>query len=143
ECKYLQERDAAQKRVKDIGLQLSELHAAFDDKNKYALQQKLVIDLEATEAKLAEDAQERDVVLTKVKVLEDRVRALEDKLKETEGKSAEDVITEEEKAIDWAGIYAGLNPCFECGHGAEYGGPGEEKEVHDGQVVPPQDEEDL
>ncbi|MCI86827.1 hypothetical protein A2U01_0108108, partial [Trifolium medium] len=27
ECKYLQERDAAWKKVKDIGLQLSELHA--------------------------------------------------------------------------------------------------------------------
>ncbi|MCI67085.1 hypothetical protein A2U01_0088343, partial [Trifolium medium] len=55
ECKYLQERDAARKRVKDIGLQLSELQATFDDyKNKYALQQKLVVDLEVTEAKLAE-----------------------------------------------------------------------------------------
>ncbi|MCI70118.1 hypothetical protein A2U01_0091381, partial [Trifolium medium] len=31
ECKYLQERDTARKRVKDIGLQLSELQAAFDD----------------------------------------------------------------------------------------------------------------
>ncbi|MCI75319.1 hypothetical protein A2U01_0096587, partial [Trifolium medium] len=31
ECRYLQERDAARKKVKDIGLQLSELHAAFDD----------------------------------------------------------------------------------------------------------------
>ncbi|MCI68295.1 hypothetical protein A2U01_0089555, partial [Trifolium medium] len=65
ECKYLQERDASRKKVKDIGLQLSELHAAFDDyKNKYALQQKLVIDLEATEAKLAEVVQERDTLLT-------------------------------------------------------------------------------
>ncbi|MCI82693.1 hypothetical protein A2U01_0103967, partial [Trifolium medium] len=55
ECKYLQERDAARKRVKDIGLQLSELQAAFDDnKNKYALQKKLVGDLEVAEAKLAE-----------------------------------------------------------------------------------------
>ncbi|MCI79129.1 hypothetical protein A2U01_0100400, partial [Trifolium medium] len=55
ECKYLQERDAARKRVKDIGLQLFELQAVFDDyKNKYALQQKLVIDLEVAEAKLAE-----------------------------------------------------------------------------------------
>ncbi|MCI44519.1 hypothetical protein A2U01_0065758, partial [Trifolium medium] len=63
ECKYLQERDAARKRVKDIGLQLSELHAAFDDyKNKYALQQKLVMDLEATETKLAEVVQERDTL---------------------------------------------------------------------------------
>ncbi|MCI68049.1 hypothetical protein A2U01_0089308, partial [Trifolium medium] len=55
ECKYLQERDAARKKVKDIGLELSELHASFDDyKNKYALQQKLVINLEATETILAE-----------------------------------------------------------------------------------------
>ncbi|MCI66375.1 hypothetical protein A2U01_0087633, partial [Trifolium medium] len=47
ECKYLQERDAARKKVRDIGLQLTELQAAFDDyKNKYALQQKLVVDLE-------------------------------------------------------------------------------------------------
>ncbi|MCI77506.1 hypothetical protein A2U01_0098776, partial [Trifolium medium] len=45
----------------------------------------------------------------RVKDLEDRVRRLEDKLKETEGKSAEDVITEEEKTVDRAGIYAGLS----------------------------------
>ncbi|MCI07184.1 hypothetical protein A2U01_0028249, partial [Trifolium medium] len=91
-------------------LQLSELHAAFDDyKNKYALQQKLVIDLEATELKLAEVVQERDTLLTKVKGLEDKVRGLEDKLKETEGKGAEGVFTEEEKAVDRAGIYAGLS----------------------------------
>ncbi|MCI65337.1 hypothetical protein A2U01_0086595, partial [Trifolium medium] len=84
--------------------QLSELHAAFDDyKNKYALQQTLVIDLEATESKLAEVVQERDTLLTKVEGLEDRVRALEDKLNETEGKSAYDVITEEEKAVDRVG----------------------------------------
>ncbi|MCI73065.1 hypothetical protein A2U01_0094329, partial [Trifolium medium] len=70
ECKYLQERDAARKRVKDIGLELSELHAAFDDyRNKYALQQKLMIDLEVTETKLAEVVQERDALLTTVKGL--------------------------------------------------------------------------
>ncbi|MCI57294.1 hypothetical protein A2U01_0078545, partial [Trifolium medium] len=87
-----------------------ELHAAFDDyKNKYALQQKLVIDLEATETKLAEVVQESDTLLTTVKGLEDRVRALEDKLKETEGRDAEDVITEEERAVDRAGVYAGLS----------------------------------
>ncbi|MCI59576.1 hypothetical protein A2U01_0080831, partial [Trifolium medium] len=87
-----------------------ELHAAFDDyKNKYALQQKLVMDLEVTEAKLAEVVQEMDTLLTTVKGLEDRVRALEDKMKETEGKGAEDVITEEEKAVDRVGIYAGLS----------------------------------
>ncbi|MCI61854.1 hypothetical protein A2U01_0083111, partial [Trifolium medium] len=67
ECKYLQERDAARKIVKDIGLQQSELYAAFDDyKNKYALQQKLVMDLEATKTKLAEVVQERDTLLTTV-----------------------------------------------------------------------------
>ncbi|MCI54031.1 hypothetical protein A2U01_0075278, partial [Trifolium medium] len=44
-----------------------------------------------------------------VKGLEDRVCELEDKLKETEGRSAEDVITEEEKAVDRAGVYAGLS----------------------------------
>ncbi|MCI68310.1 hypothetical protein A2U01_0089570, partial [Trifolium medium] len=58
------------------------------------------MDLEVTEAKLAEVIQEMDTLLTTVKGLEDRVRALEDKLKETEGKGAEDVITEEEKAVD-------------------------------------------
>ncbi|MCI97170.1 hypothetical protein A2U01_0118471, partial [Trifolium medium] len=31
ECRYLQERDAARKKMKDVGLQLSELQAAFDD----------------------------------------------------------------------------------------------------------------
>ncbi|MCI40720.1 hypothetical protein A2U01_0061953, partial [Trifolium medium] len=31
ECEYPQERDAARKKVKDIGLQLSELQATFDD----------------------------------------------------------------------------------------------------------------
>ncbi|MCI68675.1 hypothetical protein A2U01_0089936, partial [Trifolium medium] len=82
-----QERDAARKKVKDIGLQLSELHAAFDDyKNKYTLQQKLVVDLEVAESKLAEIVQERDALLIMVKGLEDKVRALEDKLKETEGR---------------------------------------------------------
>ncbi|MCI33561.1 hypothetical protein A2U01_0054778, partial [Trifolium medium] len=71
------ERDAARKKVKDIGLRLSELHAAFDDyKNKYALQQKLVMDLEVTEVKLAEVVQEKDALLTTVKGLEDRVCAL-------------------------------------------------------------------
>ncbi|MCI60331.1 hypothetical protein A2U01_0081587, partial [Trifolium medium] len=89
--------------VKDIGLQLSELQAAFDDyKNKYALQQKLVGDLEVAEAKLAEVTQERDTLLATVQGLEDRVRVLEDKLKESEGKSAEDVVTEEERAVDRA-----------------------------------------
>ncbi|MCI57642.1 hypothetical protein A2U01_0078893, partial [Trifolium medium] len=82
ECKYLQERDAARKRVKDIGLQLTELQAAFDDyKNKYDLQQKLVGDLEVTEAKLADVIQERDTLLATVQGLEDRVRSLEDILK--------------------------------------------------------------
>ncbi|MCI79501.1 hypothetical protein A2U01_0100772, partial [Trifolium medium] len=74
---------------------------AFDDyKNKYALQQKLVVDLEATEAKLAEVVQERDTLLVAVKGLEDRVRVLEDKLTESEGRGAEDVVTEEERAVD-------------------------------------------
>ncbi|MCI90986.1 hypothetical protein A2U01_0112280, partial [Trifolium medium] len=41
--------------------------------------------------------------------LEDRVSALEDKLKETEGRGAEEVITEEERAIDRVGVYAGLS----------------------------------
>ncbi|MCI57402.1 hypothetical protein A2U01_0078653, partial [Trifolium medium] len=41
--------------------------------------------------------------------LEDRVRVLEDKLKESEGKSTEDVVTEEERAVDRAGVYAGLS----------------------------------
>ncbi|MCI75511.1 hypothetical protein A2U01_0096780, partial [Trifolium medium] len=66
-------------------------------------------DLEVTEAKLAEVVQERDTLLTKVKGLDDKVRALEDKLKETEGKGAEEVITEEERAVDRAGIYARLS----------------------------------
>ncbi|MCI05777.1 hypothetical protein A2U01_0026830 [Trifolium medium] len=67
------------------------------------------MDLEVTEAKLAEVVQERDTLLTTVKGLKDKVRALEDKLKETEGKGVEDVITEEEKAVDRAGIYVGLS----------------------------------
>ncbi|MCI72381.1 hypothetical protein A2U01_0093644, partial [Trifolium medium] len=58
--------------------------AAFDDyKNKYALQQKLVVDLEVAEAKLAEVVQERNTLLATVKGLEDMVRMLEDKLKES------------------------------------------------------------
>ncbi|MCI58614.1 hypothetical protein A2U01_0079869, partial [Trifolium medium] len=73
------------------------------------MQKKLVIDLKATEAKLAEVIQERDTLLAMVKDLEDMVRGLKDKLKETEGKSAEDVIIEEEKTVDRAGIYAGLS----------------------------------
>ncbi|MCI81547.1 hypothetical protein A2U01_0102821, partial [Trifolium medium] len=71
----------------DMGLQLSELQAAFDDyKNKYDLQQQLVKDLEVAEAKLAEVTQERDALLVTIKGLEDRVSALEGKLKETEGR---------------------------------------------------------
>ncbi|MCI83175.1 hypothetical protein A2U01_0104450, partial [Trifolium medium] len=70
--------------------------------NKYALQQKLVVDLEVIEAKLAEVVQERDSLLATVKGLEDKVLALEDKLKEAEERGAGDVITEEEKAIDRA-----------------------------------------
>ncbi|MCI50663.1 hypothetical protein A2U01_0071907, partial [Trifolium medium] len=100
-----QERDAARKRVKDIGLQLSELQATFDDyKNKNALQQKLVVDLEVAEAKLAEATQERDTLLATVQGLEDRVCALEDKLKEIEGRGPEDTVTDEERAVDRAGV---------------------------------------
>ncbi|MCI80412.1 hypothetical protein A2U01_0101683, partial [Trifolium medium] len=43
------------------------------------------------------------------KGLEERVCALEGKLKETEGKSIEDVVTEEERAVDRAGVYTGLS----------------------------------
>ncbi|MCI80854.1 hypothetical protein A2U01_0102125, partial [Trifolium medium] len=74
----------------------SELQAAFDDyKNKYALQQELVGDLEAAEAKLTEATRERDTLLATVQGLEDRVRVLEDKLKESEGRGVEDAVTEE------------------------------------------------
>ncbi|MCI67687.1 hypothetical protein A2U01_0088946, partial [Trifolium medium] len=39
-----------------------------------------------------------------------RVRVLEDKLlKESEGRGAEDVVTEEERAVDRSGVYAGLS----------------------------------
>ncbi|MCI43707.1 hypothetical protein A2U01_0064945 [Trifolium medium] len=94
-------------------------------------------------------------------------------MKETEGKGAEDVITEEEKAVDRADIYAGLRPAmlvskiFElndnmletassqfhnaiaqiralnAGMELNMEGLDEEKEVRDGQVVPPQDEEEI
>ncbi|MCI55639.1 hypothetical protein A2U01_0076890, partial [Trifolium medium] len=76
---------------------------------KYALQQKLVVDLEVTEAKLADVVQERDTLLATFKGLEDRVRVLQEKLKEGEGKSAEDVVTAEERAVDRAGVYVGLS----------------------------------
>ncbi|MCI53564.1 hypothetical protein A2U01_0074811, partial [Trifolium medium] len=78
-------------------------------KNKYALQQKLVVDLEVTEAKLTEVTQERDTLLATVQGLEDRVCVLEDKLKESEGRGVEDIVTEEERAVDRAGVYAGLS----------------------------------
>ncbi|MCI73870.1 hypothetical protein A2U01_0095134, partial [Trifolium medium] len=43
ECQFLKERDVAQKKVAELGLQLWETTAAFDDyKNKHALQQSLV-----------------------------------------------------------------------------------------------------
>ncbi|MCI47754.1 hypothetical protein A2U01_0068996, partial [Trifolium medium] len=49
ECQYLRERDAAQKKVNDLGHKLSEMKVFFDDyKNKYALQQELVATLETT-----------------------------------------------------------------------------------------------
>ncbi|MCI65858.1 hypothetical protein A2U01_0087116, partial [Trifolium medium] len=67
------------------------------------------MDLEATETKLAEVVQERDTLLTTVNGLEGKVRALEDKLKETEGRGDEDIITEEERVVDHAGVYAGLS----------------------------------
>ncbi|MCI50147.1 hypothetical protein A2U01_0071391, partial [Trifolium medium] len=53
--------------------------------------------------------QERDTLLTTVNGLEGKVRALEDKLKETKGRGTEDIITEEEMAVDRAGVYAGLS----------------------------------
>ncbi|MCI82316.1 hypothetical protein A2U01_0103590, partial [Trifolium medium] len=58
---------------------------------------------------LAEVVQERDTLLATIKGLEEKVRALEDKLKETEGRGMEDVVTEEERAVDRVGIYAGLS----------------------------------
>ncbi|MCI93649.1 hypothetical protein A2U01_0114947, partial [Trifolium medium] len=43
------------KKVTELGQQLREMTAAFDDyKNKHVLQQNLVKELEETEAKLAE-----------------------------------------------------------------------------------------
>ncbi|MCI96940.1 hypothetical protein A2U01_0118240, partial [Trifolium medium] len=57
----------------------------------------------------AEVTQERDALLASVQGFEDRVRVLEDKLKETEGRGPEDTVTNEEKAIDRAGVYAGLS----------------------------------
>ncbi|MCI88313.1 hypothetical protein A2U01_0109600, partial [Trifolium medium] len=43
------------KRITELGQQFREMTVAFDDyKNKYALQQNLVKELEETEAKLAE-----------------------------------------------------------------------------------------
>ncbi|MCI97168.1 hypothetical protein A2U01_0118469, partial [Trifolium medium] len=67
---------------------------------------KLVKDLEVAEAKLVEVTHERDALLVKVKGLEERVCALEDKLKEAGGRGVEEVITEEERAVDRAGVYA-------------------------------------
>ncbi|MCI54586.1 hypothetical protein A2U01_0075836, partial [Trifolium medium] len=64
--------------------------------------------MEVAEAKLAEVTQERDALLVTVKGLEDTVCALEDKLKETKGRGVEEVITEEERAVDREGVYAGL-----------------------------------
>ncbi|MCI74586.1 hypothetical protein A2U01_0095850, partial [Trifolium medium] len=64
---------------------------------------------EVVEAKLTEVTQERDTLLAKVQDLEDGVRALEGKLKETGGEGSKDAVTEEEKAVDQAGVYAGLS----------------------------------
>ncbi|MCI79340.1 hypothetical protein A2U01_0100611, partial [Trifolium medium] len=53
ECQYLRERDVAQKKANDLGQKFSKMKVSFDEyRNKYALQQKLITDLEDTEAKL-------------------------------------------------------------------------------------------
>ncbi|MCI50785.1 hypothetical protein A2U01_0072029, partial [Trifolium medium] len=82
ECQCLREKDAAQKKVNDLGHKLSEMKVSFDDyKNKYALQKELVTTLETTEAKLADVVKERDWLLQRVKELEDKILSLEGKLK--------------------------------------------------------------
>ncbi|MCI43970.1 hypothetical protein A2U01_0065209, partial [Trifolium medium] len=73
ECQYLNERDAAKKKVTELGQQLREMTAAFDDyKNKHALQLGLIKDLEKTEAKFAEVVKERDALVEQVKGLNEK-----------------------------------------------------------------------
>ncbi|MCI72363.1 hypothetical protein A2U01_0093626, partial [Trifolium medium] len=75
--------------------------AAFDDyKNKHALQQNLVKELEDTEAKLAEVIKERDALLEQVEGLKARVSELEEMVKSAEVT----LIAEEEKRADPAGL---------------------------------------
>ncbi|MCI92634.1 hypothetical protein A2U01_0113930, partial [Trifolium medium] len=57
----------------------------FDDyKNKHALQQNLVKELEETKVKLAEVVKERDALLEQVKELKEKVAHLEEKMKSAE-----------------------------------------------------------
>ncbi|MCI76128.1 hypothetical protein A2U01_0097397, partial [Trifolium medium] len=62
------------KKVAELRQQLWEMTVAFDDyKNKHALQQNLVKELEETEAKLTEVVKERDALLEQVKELKEKV----------------------------------------------------------------------
>ncbi|MCI15005.1 hypothetical protein A2U01_0036140, partial [Trifolium medium] len=74
----------------------------FDDyKNKYALQKKLITDLETTETKLADVVKDRDALLVRVKELEEKISGMEEKLKSAEVT----LIGEEEKKADPTGVY--------------------------------------
>ncbi|MCI26453.1 hypothetical protein A2U01_0047648, partial [Trifolium medium] len=96
------ERDAAKKKVTELEQQLREMMAAFDDyKNKHALQQDLMKDLEKAEAKLAEVVKEKDVLVGQVKGLNEKVAELEEKMKSAEVT----LIAEEERGADPAGLY--------------------------------------
>ncbi|MCI28337.1 hypothetical protein A2U01_0049537, partial [Trifolium medium] len=82
ECQYLKERDIARKKVNDLGQKLTNMKVSFNDyKEKYALQETLITDLEKAEGKLAELVKERDVLTLEVKELKEKIAGLEEKLK--------------------------------------------------------------
>ncbi|MCI51266.1 hypothetical protein A2U01_0072510, partial [Trifolium medium] len=98
---YLKERDVSMKKVTELEQQLREMTVAFDNyKNKHALQQNLVKELEETKAKLAEVVNERDALLEQVNELKEKVAELEEKMKSAEVT----LIAEEERKADPAGL---------------------------------------
>ncbi|PNX82252.1 hypothetical protein L195_g038281 [Trifolium pratense] len=110
ECHYLQERDAALAKLKEVSSQLSSSQAAFTEYQKqYALQLEVQESLKSAQAKLEEVTKERDASLARVEELEGQIRGLELKLKEHSKQVVADVVDEEEKVVDPAGVYAAFS----------------------------------
>ncbi|PNX56308.1 hypothetical protein L195_g049814, partial [Trifolium pratense] len=104
------ERDAALAKLKEVSSQLSSSQAAFTEYQKqYALQLEVQESLKSAQAKLEEVTKERDASLARVKELEGQIRELELKLEERSKQVVPEVVDEEEKNADPAGVYAAFS----------------------------------